>query len=223
MCGLGQTAPNPVLSTIRYFREEYEEHIKKKYCRAGVCSDLFISPCENTCPANVNIPGYLDLIASGRFMDQYYLIRQENPLPAICGRICTHPCERRCRRATVDEPVAICDLKRFVSDYAIKNEKPYAHDIIFSRNGQKVAIIGAGIAGLSCAIELQRHGITPTIFEKTKMLLACVFLHWWERQSNCVSRMVQNRHAGKTSVLCIYAENSYYMGRLERLERYFII
>ena len=64
MCGLGQTAPNPVLSTIKYFREEYEEHIKKKYCRAGVCSDLFISPCENTCPANVNIPGYLALIAS---------------------------------------------------------------------------------------------------------------------------------------------------------------
>ena len=59
MCELGKTAPNPVLSTIKYFREEYEEHIRQKYCRAGVCSDLFISPCENTCPANVNIPGYL--------------------------------------------------------------------------------------------------------------------------------------------------------------------
>ena len=57
MCGLGQTAPNPVLSTIRYFREEYDEHIRNKYCRAGVCSELFISPCENACPANVNVPG----------------------------------------------------------------------------------------------------------------------------------------------------------------------
>ncbi|MCC8179171.1 MAG: hydrogenase, partial [Cloacibacillus sp.] len=92
MCGLGQTAPNPVLSTIRYFRKEYEEHIRNKYCRASVCADLFISPCENTCPANVNIPGYLSLIATGRFMDAYNLIRQENPLPAICGRICTRPC-----------------------------------------------------------------------------------------------------------------------------------
>jgi len=66
MCGLGQTAPNPVLSTIRYFREEYEQHIRHKCCRAGVCSDLFLSPCENSCPANVNIPGYLALVASGR-------------------------------------------------------------------------------------------------------------------------------------------------------------
>ena len=107
MCGLGQTAPNPVLSTIKYFRDEYEEHIQKKYCRAGVCSDLFISPCENSCPANVNIPGYLSLITAGRFIDAYNLVRQENPLPAICGRICTHPCERRCRRGTVDEAVAI--------------------------------------------------------------------------------------------------------------------
>ena len=81
MCGLGQTAPNPVLSTIKYFREEYDEHIKQKYCRAGVCSELFISPCENTCPANVNVPGYMALVAAGRFIDAYNLIRQEKPLP----------------------------------------------------------------------------------------------------------------------------------------------
>ncbi len=66
LCGLGQTAPNPVLSTIKYFREEYDEHIKYKYCRSGVCSELFISPCENACPASVNVPGYLALIAEGR-------------------------------------------------------------------------------------------------------------------------------------------------------------
>jgi len=166
MCNLGQTAPNPVLSTIRHFRKEYEEHIKNKYCRAGVCSNLFISPCENTCPANVNIPGYLALIASGRFLDAYNLIRQENPLPAVCGRICTHPCESRCRRGTVDEPVAICDLKRFVSDYAMKNEKPYVHDIVFSKNGQKVAIIGAGASGLTCGYYLARTGYEVDIYER---------------------------------------------------------
>ncbi len=166
MCNLGQTAPNPVLSTIKYFREEYEEHIYKKHCRAGICSELFISPCENSCPANVNIPGYLSLIAAGRFIDAYNLVRQENPLPSICGRICTHPCEQRCRRGTVDEAVAICDLKRFVSDYAMKYEKEYVHDIVCSKNGQKVAIIGAGASGLTCGYYLARTGYEVDIFEQ---------------------------------------------------------
>lgn len=165
MCGLGQTAPNPVLSTIRYFRNEFEEHIKNKYCRAGVCSELFISPCENTCPANVNVPGYISLVADGRFIDAYNLIRQENPFPAVCGRICTRPCESKCRRASVDEAVAICDLKRFVADYAFKNEKPYKNDVVFPKNGKKIAIIGAGASGLTCGYYLVRIGYDVDVFE----------------------------------------------------------
>ncbi|HZJ77958.1 MAG TPA: NADH-ubiquinone oxidoreductase-F iron-sulfur binding region domain-containing protein [Clostridia bacterium] len=165
MCGLGQTAPNPVLSTIRYFRDEFEEHIRNKYCRAGVCADLFISPCENTCPANVNVPGYMALVAAGRFLDAYDLIRQENPFPAVCGRICTRPCESKCRRSTVDEPVAICDIKRFVADYALKNKKPYSNDLVFPKNGKKVAIIGAGASGLTCAYYLVRIGYTVDVYE----------------------------------------------------------
>ena len=166
MCGLGQTAPNPVLSTIKYFREEYEEHIRKKYCRAGVCSELFISPCENSCPANVNIPGYLSLIAAGRFIDAYNLIRQENPLPSICGRICTSPCERRCRRGKIEEAVANRDLKRYVSDYAMRHEDTYFHDIVCSKNGHKVAIIGAGASGLTCGYYLARTGYEVDIYER---------------------------------------------------------
>jgi len=165
MCGLGQTAPNPVLSTIQYFREEYDEHIKNKYCRAGVCSDLFLSPCENTCPAHVNVPGYMALVAAGRFGDAYKLIRQENPFPAVCGRICTRPCESKCRRRTVDEAVAICDLKRFVADYALRNEKEFSKDIVFPKNGKKVAIIGAGASGLTCAHYLVRLGYETDVFE----------------------------------------------------------
>lgn len=165
MCGLGQTAPNPVLSTIRYFRNEYEEHIKNKYCRAGVCSELFISPCENTCPANVNVPGYIALIAAGRFIDAYNLIKEENPFPAVCGRICTRPCESKCRRGSTDEALAICDLKRFVADYAHKNEKPYQSDIVFPKNGKSVAIIGAGASGLTCAYYLVRIGYTVDVYE----------------------------------------------------------
>ena len=165
MCELGKTAPNPVLSTIKYFREEYEEHIHQKYCRAGVCSDMFISPCENTCPANINIPGYVALIAAGRFLDAYDLICQENPMPSICGRICTRPCESKCRRSTVDESVAICSLKRFVADYAYKNQKQYEQDIIFPKNGKSVAIIGAGASGLTCAYYLSRIGYEVDVYE----------------------------------------------------------
>jgi len=165
MCGLGQTAPNPVLSAIKYFRDEFEEHINKKYCRAGVCSQLFISPCENACPANVNIPGYVALVAAGRFIDAYNLIKQENPFPAVCGRICTHPCEKKCRRASVDEAVAICDLKRFVADYAYRNEKSFKNDIVFPKNGKSVAIIGAGASGLTCGYYLVRIGYTVDVYE----------------------------------------------------------
>ncbi len=165
MCGLGQSAPNPVLSTIQYFRNEYEEHIKDKYCRASVCSDLFISPCENTCPANVNVPGYLSLVAAGRFVDAYHLIMQENPFPAVCGRICTRPCEMKCRRGMTDEAIAIADIKRFVADYAHKNETPFASDVVFPKNGKSVAIIGAGASGLTCAYYLVRIGYAVDVYE----------------------------------------------------------
>lgn len=169
MCGLGQTAPNPVLSTIRYFRDEYEEHINHKYCRAGVCSELFISPCQNTCPAGVNVPGYTYLVAEGRFIDAYNLIRQENPFPGVCGRICTRPCEMKCRRSTTDEAVAICDIKRFVADYAQKREQPFTEDVIYPKNGRKVVIVGAGAAGLTCGYYLVRIGYDVDIYESEKV------------------------------------------------------
>lgn len=165
MCGLGQTAPNPVLSAIRNFREEFEEHIKHKYCTAGVCSELFISPCQNTCPAGINVPGYTALVAEGRFIDAYNLIRQENPFPAICGRVCTRPCESKCRRGSIDEPIAICDIKRFVADYAHKHETEFINDVVFPKNGKSIAIIGAGAAGLTCGYYLARIGYDVDIYE----------------------------------------------------------
>ncbi len=169
MCGLGQTAPNPVLSAIKNFREEFEEHIRQKRCRAGVCAELFISPCENSCPAGINIPGYTMLIAQGRFVDAYRLIRQENPFPAICGRICTRPCESKCRRAALDEPVAICELKRFVADYALKREEPFSDDVVFPKNGKRVSVLGAGVSGLTCAHYLVRIGYDVDVYEAESM------------------------------------------------------
>ena len=166
MCGLGQTAPNPILSTIRFFRDEYEEHINKKHCRAGVCSAMFTSPCENTCPANINISGYVSLIAAGRFQDAYNLIMQENPFPAVCGRICTRPCESKCRRRTVDEAIAIRDLKRFVVDYAFKNEMPWKVQMTFpKKKDMKVAVIGAGASGLTCSHYLVNIGYDVDVYE----------------------------------------------------------
>ena len=165
MCGLGQTAANPVLSAIRYFRDEFEEHIRYKRCKAGVCSDLFVSPCENACPSEINIPGYTFLVADGRFIDAYNLIRQENPFPSVCGRICTRPCESKCRRSVTDESVAICNIKRFVADYARQREKPFSQDIVFARNGKTVSVIGAGAAGLTCAYYLVRIGYDVDVYE----------------------------------------------------------
>ena len=164
VCGLGQTAPNPVLSTIRYFREEYEEHIKYKYCRAGVCADMFISPCQNACPAGVNVPGYISLIAAGRFRDAYNLVRKDNPFPAVCGRVCTHPCESKCRRAQLDEALSISDLKRYVADYMRKNEEPYM-DLVFPKKGKSIGIIGAGPSGLTCGYYLARLGYDVDVYE----------------------------------------------------------
>jgi NADH-quinone oxidoreductase subunit F len=165
ICGLGQTAPNPVLSTIKFFRNEYEEHIRQKYCRAGVCSNLFISPCQNACPAGVNVPGYIALIAAGRVRDAYNLIRQENPFPSICGRVCTHPCESKCRRAQLDEPIAIADLKRYAADFVLNSGEPFM-SLNFHKNGKSVGIIGAGPSGLTCGYYLSRLGYTVDIYEE---------------------------------------------------------
>jgi NADH-quinone oxidoreductase subunit F len=165
ICGLGQTAPNPVLSTIKYFKQEYDEHINHKYCRAGVCNNLFLAPCQNACPAKVNVPGYLALIAAGRVRDAYNLIRQENPFPSVCGRVCTHPCESKCRRAQIDESIAIADLKRYAADYVLNSGEPLVN-LNFPKNGNSVGIIGAGPSGLTCGYFLARLGYTVDIYEE---------------------------------------------------------
>ncbi len=160
LCGLGQTAPNPILSTIRYFRDEYESHIIDKRCRSSVCESLFTSPCQNTCPVELDVPGYINFIKEGKYEEAVKLIREKLPFPAVCGRICHHPCERRCRRGEIDKAVAICALKRAATDYA-KHYKPVRHKI----KGIEVAIIGAGPAGLTCAFELAKLGYAPVVFE----------------------------------------------------------
>ncbi len=165
LCGLGQTAPNPALTTIRYFRKEYEEHIKYKRCPAVSCRVIISSPCEYTCPVHMDVPAYLTLAAQGKYTQAMEVMREKNPLPGICGRVCTHPCETNCRRAEVDQPVAIREVKRFLADYELKKKvKPRIAKA--PPNGKKVAVVGAGPAGLTAAYFLRRRGYGVTIFEE---------------------------------------------------------
>jgi len=162
LCGLGQTAPNPVLSTLRHFREEYEEHIVLKTCRASVCEGLVRAPCQHGCPAGVNVPEYLALAAEGRLSEAANVIRRRNPFVSVCGRVCDHPCERRCRRGEIDQPLAIRALKRYIAD----NMPEFAALMVRPvRKGTEAAIIGSGPAGLSCAYFLALMRRSSVIFE----------------------------------------------------------
>ena len=164
LCGLGQTAPNPVLSTIRHFGHEYVEHIRDKHCRAGVCPALVNAPCSSACPANVDIPGYISLVGEKRYAEALRLHRERNPFAAVCSRVCFHTCEDKCRRATIDAPVSIRGIKRFMVDQEVTIQLPEVRENAFNAK-QKIAIIGAGPAGLSCAYFLARLGYRPKIFE----------------------------------------------------------
>jgi NADH-quinone oxidoreductase subunit F len=164
LCGLGQTAPNPVLSTIRHFRHEYEAHIKDHYCEAGVCASMYTARCSNACPASVNVPGFVSLIGEKRFDEALMLHRERNPLASICGRVCFHPCESKCQRALLDSPVAIRFLKRYMTEQETEPVLPAVIENA-ANAAKKVAVVGAGPAGLSCAYFLARLGYKPVIFE----------------------------------------------------------
>ncbi len=164
LCGLGQTAPNPILSTLKYFKHEYMEHIEDKHCRAGVCSALFDAPCQNACPTDQNAWGYVTLISEGRFKEAIAVIKEANPLPATLGRVCVHPCENKCRRAQIDAPVSICALKRFAADVDMSTFPQYKPQPQEPKD-KKVAVIGAGPAGLAGAYFLTLKGYKVTVFE----------------------------------------------------------
>jgi len=171
LCGLGQTAPNSVLSTLQYFRNEYLEHILEHYCRAGVCTGLLKSPCENSCPIHLNIPVFIQLFKENRLEEAYELIMLDNPLPATTGRICFAPCNNRCKRTYIDEPINTRALHRYVSDtiYEMNKDEEIIRRFINKKlpaTGKKIAIIGAGPSGLTAAYYLVRLGHLIDIYEK---------------------------------------------------------
>ena len=172
ICGLGQTAPNPVLSTIANFREEYEEHIREKRCRAGVCAALVYAPCQNACPAGVNVPAFVNLAGEGRYREALEAHLDRNPFPMACGMVCTHPCEDKCRRASLDASVAIREIKRFMAQMG-GHGGSYPMPPVMKRPGEEirsVGIIGGGPAGLTAAYFLRRLGHSVMIYEMQEEL-----------------------------------------------------
>jgi NADH-quinone oxidoreductase subunit F len=163
LCGLGQTAPNPVLTTLRYFREEYEEHIKNHHCRAAVCEGIVSAPCTHTCPAGVDAPRYIRFIAQGKPSEAVAVIRERIPFPSVCGYVCIHPCEAKCRRGLLDEAIGIRVLKRFAVDNDNNIWKKNAK--MLPETGKKVAVVGSGPAGLTAAYYLSKQGHKVTVFE----------------------------------------------------------
>ncbi len=168
LCGLGQTAPNPFLSTMKWFKEEYEAHLFDRRCPAGACKNLVGVACQNACPVGTEAWRYVAEIARGDFEGAYSTIRHANPFPSICARVCDHPCESACSLgATGGEAIAIRSLKRFaveqVDPSVYKTEVKPAKD-----DATRIAVIGAGPSGLTAAHYLSLQGYKVTVFEKEK-------------------------------------------------------
>jgi NADH-quinone oxidoreductase subunit F len=204
LCGLGQAAPNPVLTTLRYFRHEYEQHVREHRCVAGECTALQLSPCENTCPLHMNIPGFLQLLKEGRLDDAFEQVVMDNPLPSTTGRVCQHPCETRCRRAGMDASVNMRETHRYIGDVAYQSHvaKKVLKRILKRKKpatGKKVAVIGAGPTGLGAAFYLALLGHKVTVYESAPDA-GDMFFHYALPQYRLPKRVVDREFAFIRSV-----------------------
>ena len=162
-CAIGYEAAGMVLKGIRGFRDDYESHVKTGRCLCNLDQPV---PCVAQCPAGVDIPGYIALVAAGRYADAVRLIRKDNPFPGACGLVCEHPCESRCRRNMIEGAVNIRGLKRYAVDHAGIVPPPECAEA----TGKTVAVVGGGPSGLSAAFYLSLMGHQVTVFESRKQL-----------------------------------------------------
>ena len=132
--------------------------------------DSGTSPCKSTCPAHIAVQGYIRLAAQGKYTEALDLIKKENPFPAVCGRICPHACESECTRGEIDQPIAIDEIKKFIADQELKSEVRFVPKKRHDYSDKKIAVVGAGPAGLSCAYYLALDGYSVTVFEKHERL-----------------------------------------------------
>jgi len=159
----------PLIDALDNFRDEFEAHINSgKKCDKAHVESIMIAPCNFGCPATTDAARYIELIKERKYLQSIDVARTPNPFSAVCGRACFHPCETICKRSDVDEPISIAFLKRFISDYEKKlikeNQYRYAPHRSTGEKG-KVAVIGAGPAGVTCARELAGWDYDVTIFE----------------------------------------------------------
>lgn len=139
------------------------------YRHRKVVAESGTSPCKSECPAHIAVQGYIKMAAQGRYREALELIKKENPLPAICGRICPRKCESACTRAGLDEPLAVDEIKKFIADQDLNSKHRFVPEKKTQRK-ERIAVIGAGPAGLSCAYFLAVDGYQVTVFEKQKVL-----------------------------------------------------
>ena len=162
-CAVGYEAARMVLKCLDGCMDDFISHINDNRC---TCNSNQPVPCVNLCPAGVDIPGYIALVKEKRYADAVRLIRKDNPMPAVCAFICEHPCENRCKRTMIDDPVNIRGLKRM----AVDNSGVVPIPECAKSTGKTVAIIGGGPGGLSAAYYLSLMGHKVTVFEQRKKL-----------------------------------------------------
>jgi len=150
------------------FEGEFFDHIANKKCKNGICRGLIKAQCMNACPADVYIPGYIELMKQNKEEEAYHLMRKNNPLSFICGLVCARPCEDRCRRGEIESTVGVRALKRYVS--ATTFDKGGIIEEKRDDNGKKVAIIGSGPAGLTASYYLARSGYKVDVYEAEKVV-----------------------------------------------------
>jgi NADH-quinone oxidoreductase subunit F len=163
LCALGQLTPGPVMAALHYFENEFVTHIEDRRCPAGSCKELVPARCLNACPAGVDVPAYVSLVAQERYAEALEIHRERNPFAMICGRVCPAFCEQRCRRSDIDEPVAIRTIKRFMADHEARH--PWTPPKAGPPQSEKVAVIGSGPAGLTAGLRLAQKGYPVTVYE----------------------------------------------------------
>lgn len=175
-CEIGKTVPNPIIDLMTHFEDVFLECINEKKQSKHYQDEIgyiakITAPCSDACPSHVDIPGYIEGVRDLRMDDSLLATRQTMPLAHVCGRVCPHPCEDACRRTNLDEPVSIMALKRLGADWETDHGYDFFHPMEKKPNsGKKVAVIGAGPAGLTTAYYLSAEGVECDVYEELPVL-----------------------------------------------------